>query len=135
MEQEQECDESVVYVMDGQCGGGGEEDGGAAAAAACRKVASLYSQKGKKGPNQDAVILCQVPSRSAALLLWCQFCSAPGLPMFNCCFVLVSLFVSIDRSFVVLGFSFLPLLSSFFLFMLPQWGQWHKEPPYLDRAN
>jgi len=44
VEQEQECDESVVYVMDGQCGGGGEEDGGAAAAAACRKVASLYSQ-------------------------------------------------------------------------------------------
>ena len=46
VEQEQECDESVVYVMDGQCGGGGGEDadGGAAAAAACRKVASLYSQ-------------------------------------------------------------------------------------------
>ncbi|KAL6888929.1 hypothetical protein ACP4OV_009955 [Aristida adscensionis] len=53
-EAEEEADESVVYVMDDQGGGGGGE-----AAAAGRKVASLYSQKGKKGPNQDAVILCQ----------------------------------------------------------------------------
>ncbi|PUZ74737.1 hypothetical protein GQ55_1G089600 [Panicum hallii var. hallii] len=64
VEQERECDENVVYVMDEQCGGGGGageggEDGRGAAPAACRKVASLYSQKGKKGPNQDAVILCQ----------------------------------------------------------------------------
>ncbi|RLN08670.1 hypothetical protein C2845_PM11G01640 [Panicum miliaceum] len=60
VEQEHECDESVVYVMDEQCGGGGGgEDGDGHGAAACRKVASLYSQKGKKGPNQDAVILCQ----------------------------------------------------------------------------
>ncbi|KAF8769784.1 hypothetical protein HU200_006398 [Digitaria exilis] len=60
--QEQECDENVVYVMDEDCGGGaGEEegDGHGASPAACRKVASLFSQKGKKGPNQDAVILCQ----------------------------------------------------------------------------
>jgi hypothetical protein len=46
-EPEQDSDENVVYVMDDQPGGG-------------RKVASLYSHKGKKGPNQDAVILCQV---------------------------------------------------------------------------
>ncbi|KAK3152530.1 hypothetical protein QOZ80_2BG0160240 [Eleusine coracana subsp. coracana] len=49
LEPEQDSDENVVYVMDDQ---GGD-------AAAGRKVASLYSQKGKKGPNQDAVILCQ----------------------------------------------------------------------------
>ncbi|CAL5059379.1 unnamed protein product [Urochloa decumbens] len=56
VQQEEDCDENVVYVMD-DCGGGGGgagEDGHG-----CRKVASLYSQKGKKGPNQDAVILCQ----------------------------------------------------------------------------
>lgn len=58
VEQEQDSDENVVYVMDEQGGGGG---GGAANddGHACRKVASLFSQKGKKGPNQDAVILCQ----------------------------------------------------------------------------
>lgn len=55
-EPEQDSDENVVYVMDGQ---GGD-------AAAGRKVASLYSQKGKKGPNQDAVILCQVSFLSSS---------------------------------------------------------------------
>ncbi|WVZ77263.1 hypothetical protein U9M48_025150 [Paspalum notatum var. saurae] len=54
VEQEQDSDENVVYVMDDQGGGAGED-----AHAAGRKVASLFSQKGKKGPNQDAVILCQ----------------------------------------------------------------------------
>ncbi|KAJ1278608.1 hypothetical protein BS78_04G091700 [Paspalum vaginatum] len=55
-EQEQDADESVVYVMDDQGGGAGGAGEGAHAG---RKVASLFSQKGKKGPNQDAVILCQ----------------------------------------------------------------------------
>ncbi|XP_062223696.1 probable protein phosphatase 2C 12 [Phragmites australis] len=55
LEREQDSDENVVYVVGEQAGGGEEEDG----AAAGRKVASLFSQKGKKGPNQDAVILCQ----------------------------------------------------------------------------
>uniref|UniRef100_A0A0E0FMY5 Uncharacterized protein n=1 Tax=Oryza nivara TaxID=4536 RepID=A0A0E0FMY5_ORYNI len=32
-------------------------------AAAARKVASLFSQRGKKGPNQDSVILCQCFSK------------------------------------------------------------------------
>ncbi|CAN6271986.1 unnamed protein product [Urochloa humidicola] len=58
VQQEEDCDENVVYVMD-DCAGGGPEGDGHGAAAGCRKVASLYSQKGKKGPNQDAVILCQ----------------------------------------------------------------------------
>ena len=49
-QQGQEADESIVYVMDEEGGGG---------ASSPRKVASLFSQKGKKGPNQDAVILCQ----------------------------------------------------------------------------
>ncbi|KAG8058497.1 hypothetical protein GUJ93_ZPchr0002g23076 [Zizania palustris] len=53
LEQAEEADESIVYVKDEQGGGGGGGGGGA------RKVASLFSQKGKKGPNQDAVILCQ----------------------------------------------------------------------------
>jgi len=53
LEQVQETDESIVYVMDEQAGGGGGD------ASSARKVASLFSQKGKKGPNQDAVILCQ----------------------------------------------------------------------------
>jgi hypothetical protein len=67
VEQEEECDENVVYVMDEQGGGGGPgEEDAPAAAAACRKVASLFSQKGKKGPNQDAVILCQVRYRSSS---------------------------------------------------------------------
>lgn len=52
-QQGQEADENIVYVMDEQGGGGG-------GASSPRKVASLFSQKGKKGPNQDAVILCQV---------------------------------------------------------------------------
>ncbi|CAN6237590.1 unnamed protein product [Urochloa humidicola] len=59
VQQEEDSDENVVYVMDEQCGGGEGEEDGHGAAAGCRKVASLYSQKGKKGPNQDAVILCQ----------------------------------------------------------------------------
>jgi len=58
-QEERDSDENVVYVMDEQGGGGEGEDGRGARAAASRKVASLFSQKGKKGPNQDAVILCQ----------------------------------------------------------------------------
>lgn len=51
-QQGQEVDENIVYVMD--------EEGGGGMVSSPRKVASLFSQKGKKGPNQDAVILCQV---------------------------------------------------------------------------
>ncbi|EES04776.1 hypothetical protein BDA96_04G104300 [Sorghum bicolor] len=54
VQQEEDSDENVVYVMDEQGGGGGPDGDGHG-----RKVASLFSQKGKKGPNQDAVILCQ----------------------------------------------------------------------------
>lgn len=50
--QEKEIDENVVYVIDAE-GPISEQDG-------TRKIASLYSRKGKKGPNQDAAILCQV---------------------------------------------------------------------------
>uniref|UniRef100_A0A0D9VDX4 protein-serine/threonine phosphatase n=1 Tax=Leersia perrieri TaxID=77586 RepID=A0A0D9VDX4_9ORYZ len=53
LEQVHESDESIVYVKDEQ-GGSGKGLGGGA-----RKVASLFSQRGKKGPNQDSVILCQ----------------------------------------------------------------------------
>ncbi|EAY85062.1 hypothetical protein OsI_06419 [Oryza sativa Indica Group] len=54
LEHVHETDESIVYVKDEQGRGGrGVESGGA------RKVASLFSQRGKKGPNQDSVILCQ----------------------------------------------------------------------------
>ncbi|KAF0934182.1 hypothetical protein E2562_023442 [Oryza meyeriana var. granulata] len=53
LEQVQESDESIVYVKDEQGGGGRGLESGA------RKVASLFSQRGKKGPNQDSVILCQ----------------------------------------------------------------------------
>ncbi|CAD6251368.1 unnamed protein product [Miscanthus lutarioriparius] len=53
VQQEEDSDENVVYVMDEQGGGGADGDGHG------RKVASLFSRKGKKGPNQDAVILCQ----------------------------------------------------------------------------
>jgi hypothetical protein len=57
LEHVHETDESIVYVKDEQGRGGrGVESGGA------RKVASLFSQRGKKGPNQDSVILCQVSS-------------------------------------------------------------------------
>ncbi|PWZ27485.1 putative protein phosphatase 2C 12 [Zea mays] len=59
---EQEEDENVVYVVvDGQGGGGGGGWGGDGRGAAGERTvaASLFSQKGKKGPNQDAVILCQ----------------------------------------------------------------------------
>ncbi|AQK59708.1 putative protein phosphatase 2C 72 [Zea mays] len=47
--------------MDGQGGGGGGGWGGDGRGAAWERTvaASLFSQKGKKGPNQDAVILCQ----------------------------------------------------------------------------
>lgn len=45
-------DQNVVYVADANRPGS-DEDGR-------RRIASLYSQRGKKGPNQDAVILCQV---------------------------------------------------------------------------
>ncbi|KAL5212353.1 hypothetical protein ABZP36_023200 [Zizania latifolia] len=48
-----ETDERIVYVKDEQGGRGGVMEGGA------RKVASLFSQRGKKGANQDSVILCQ----------------------------------------------------------------------------
>lgn len=54
LEQGQETDENIVYLMDEQGGGGAAGRGGDA-----RRVASLFSQKGKKGPNQDSVILCQ----------------------------------------------------------------------------
>jgi hypothetical protein len=63
-QEERDSDENVVYVMDEQGGGGEGEDGRGARTAASRKVASLFSQKGKKGPNQDAVILCQVRART-----------------------------------------------------------------------
>lgn len=66
-QEEQDSDENVVYVMDEQGGGGEGEDGRGARAAASRKVASLFSQKGKKGPNQDAVILCQVRAPPVSL--------------------------------------------------------------------
>jgi hypothetical protein len=56
LEQGQETDENIVYVMDEQ----GVAAVAAGDAASARKVASLFSQKGKKGPNQDSVILCQV---------------------------------------------------------------------------
>jgi hypothetical protein len=59
VQQEEDSDENVVYVMDEQGGGGADGDGHG------RKVASLFSHKGKKGPNQDAVILCQVRARTA----------------------------------------------------------------------
>jgi serine/threonine protein phosphatase PrpC len=55
LEQGQETDENIVYVMDEQ----GVAAVAAGDAASARKVASLFSQKGKKGPNQDSVILCQ----------------------------------------------------------------------------
>uniref|UniRef100_J3LB01 protein-serine/threonine phosphatase n=1 Tax=Oryza brachyantha TaxID=4533 RepID=J3LB01_ORYBR len=54
LEQVQEADESIVYVKDEQGGGGGR-----GLECGARKVASLFSQRGKKGPNQDSVILCQ----------------------------------------------------------------------------
>lgn len=56
LEHVHETDESIVYVKDEQGRGDREMKSGA------RKVASLFSQRGKKGPNQDSVILCQVPS-------------------------------------------------------------------------
>ena len=52
-EEEEEEDENVVYVVVDEQGDGGGGEGTAMAA-------SLFSQKGKKGPNQDVVILCQV---------------------------------------------------------------------------
>ncbi|KAJ3691964.1 hypothetical protein LUZ60_012314 [Juncus effusus] len=45
-----ETDENIVYVVDKE--GTISDDGK-------RKLASLFSQRGKKGPNQDAAILCQ----------------------------------------------------------------------------
>jgi hypothetical protein len=66
-QEEEDSDENVVYVvMDGQGGGwGGGADG---RGAGVRTVAaSLFSQKGKKGPNQDAVILCQVRAPPVSL--------------------------------------------------------------------
>uniref|UniRef100_A0A0D3F2M1 protein-serine/threonine phosphatase n=1 Tax=Oryza barthii TaxID=65489 RepID=A0A0D3F2M1_9ORYZ len=53
LEHVHETDESIVYVKDEQGRGDREMKSGA------RKVASLFSQRGKKGPNQDSVILCQ----------------------------------------------------------------------------
>uniref|UniRef100_A0A0D9YPH6 protein-serine/threonine phosphatase n=1 Tax=Oryza glumipatula TaxID=40148 RepID=A0A0D9YPH6_9ORYZ len=53
LEHVHETDESIVYVKDEQGRGDREMKNGA------RKVASLFSQRGKKGPNQDSVILCQ----------------------------------------------------------------------------
>ncbi|KAJ0971383.1 hypothetical protein J5N97_019342 [Dioscorea zingiberensis] len=48
----EESDGNIVYMVEdeGLCSNG--EDG-------MRRLASLYSQKGKKGPNQDSAILCQ----------------------------------------------------------------------------
>lgn len=49
----QESDENIVYVVgDEDCCDSDESDG-------MRRLASLYSQQGKKGPNQDSAILCQ----------------------------------------------------------------------------
>lgn len=52
LEKQQECDGNIVYVMEEEdlCS---DEEG-------VRRIASLFSQQGKKGPNQDAAILCQV---------------------------------------------------------------------------
>lgn len=47
------CDGNIVYVM-GEGGIYSEEDDDG-----MRRLASLYSQQGKKGPNQDSAILCQ----------------------------------------------------------------------------
>ncbi|XP_073000044.1 probable protein phosphatase 2C 12 [Typha latifolia] len=46
-----ESDENIVYVVE-EGGLNSDEDG-------ARRIASLYSQQGKKGPNQDTAILCQ----------------------------------------------------------------------------
>ncbi|KAJ6842255.1 putative protein phosphatase 2C 12 [Iris pallida] len=51
-EEEGSSDGNIVYVM-GEEGGYCEEEDG------MRRIASLYSQQGKKGPNQDSAILCQ----------------------------------------------------------------------------
>lgn len=50
--EKQEIDENVVYMVDEEAPIS-EKDG-------TRKIASLFSQRGKKGPNQDTAILCQV---------------------------------------------------------------------------
>ncbi|XP_020097881.1 probable protein phosphatase 2C 12 [Ananas comosus] len=49
--EKEECDGNIVYVMEEEdlCS---DEEG-------VRRIASLFSQQGKKGPNQDAAILCQ----------------------------------------------------------------------------
>ncbi|XP_078177239.1 protein phosphatase 2C family protein [Carex rostrata] len=49
--EKQEIDENVVYMVDEEAPIS-EKDG-------TRKIASLFSQRGKKGPNQDTAILCQ----------------------------------------------------------------------------
>ncbi|KAJ4782180.1 Protein phosphatase 2C family protein [Rhynchospora pubera] len=49
--EKQEIDENVVYVVDEE-GPISEQDG-------TRKIASLFSRRGMKGPNQDTAILCQ----------------------------------------------------------------------------
>lgn len=66
-QQGQETEENIVYVMDEQGGLAGD----ASSSLATRKVASLFSQKGKKGPNQDSVILCQVLILTFFLLHLC----------------------------------------------------------------
>ncbi|KAG1335364.1 putative protein phosphatase 2C 12 [Cocos nucifera] len=48
--EKQVCDENIVYVV--------EEDGFSYGEGGVRMLASLYSRQGKKGPNQDAAILC-----------------------------------------------------------------------------
>ncbi|KAK8936280.1 putative protein phosphatase 2C 12 [Platanthera zijinensis] len=66
----QESDESTVYVIgeeeldsDDGGGGGGADEGVAGdnggGKGVVRRVASLYSRQGKKGPNQDSAILSQ----------------------------------------------------------------------------
>jgi hypothetical protein len=81
LEQGQETDENIVYVMDEQ----GVAAVAAGDAASARKVASLFSQKGKKGPNQDSVILCQVliPSSFYTFLFFLScLCRRVGLLRF-----------------------------------------------------
>lgn len=49
--EKRESDENIVYLA--------EEDGFSSGEDGLWRLASLYSRQGKKGPNQDAVILCK----------------------------------------------------------------------------
>jgi hypothetical protein len=101
-QEEEDSDENVVYVvMDGQGGGGGGGWGGDGRGAAWERTvaASLFSQKGKKGPNQDAVILCQVrappvslSSAMPRLLRLALFVPAAVLPHGWCYLLVLTLF-------------------------------------------